>query len=998
MKNFILGFLLLLCGISYGQQITGQVLDEGGLPVPNAYITTDGGKVSTSADIDGNFSIKAAVGSPLTFSMLGYDTVTVNATSGPMKVTMKSSAANTLEEVVVIGYGTQKKADVTGAIAIVNEKDLRDRPNANVMSSVQGKVAGVNVVNSGTPGGTPMVNIRGIGSIAGSQPLYVVDGVLTQDISYLNPSDVESMSILKDASSSAIYGIRAANGVIIITTKKGKKSGKENIAITLDSNVGFTVPVNVLKLANAADYIRMYNDKAAYENNPATINAAQFGNVDTDWYKEILKKSAVTQNHNVSISGASQKTRYNMGLGYFTQDGILDAGQGINSGNDYKRITARLGAIYDITEAFRVGGNIAYSKANTNDSQIPFYQARVAPPVFRAKNADGTYGTLPDTPSLGTFANPRATLDFYRGKSVSNRNVANGFAELDIVEGLTAKTSYTRDNTDYFGYSYIPEYFVSSSQRSLNSSLTNTWTTTESILWENTLTYTLSIDKHRITALAGYSKQQDTWRTTSITATDVPYYGNDATLYLNLGNIAQTTANSDVNGSKTRFQSYFGRVQYAFADKYLLNATVRRDGASVFNFDGNQKSATFPSVGAGWVLTKEKFMEKSGIDFFKIKASWGRLGNASIARQYDASASGQNGAFFGTSTQAQTAISVSKLVDPSINWEIVTETDFGFESRFLKDRLSFEANYYNRETKDAVMEISIPSQAGLGNSFVTNAGSFVNKGFEFDVKWNDQVGEDFTYGVYANVTTIKNEVTEVLGGSFLNTGPGLFGNPIKRWEKGSEVGAYYGYQVVGVIKTQEEADAYGSPVGSLKFEDRDGNGIIDDKDKKFLGSPIPTATYGFGFNLGYKGVDLSVDFQGVAGNEIYNFNRNARYGNENWDQDYVNNHYSSTNLGGTYPAANSDQTSSRPSSFYVEKGDYFRIRNAMLGYTLPSEFLKTIKVDKIRFYVSAQNPVTWFKYNGFSPELGNQSVSDMGIDNNVYPVSAVYNFGVNVKF
>ncbi|PHK29418.1 hypothetical protein VF13_40190, partial [Nostoc linckia z16] len=698
MKNFILSlFLLLGVGFAYAQQITGKVVDDQGMPVPDVYITAEQSKTNAMTDMDGNFSIQAAEGEMLTFTMIGFDKVTIAATAGSMSVNLKTSTTNTLDEVVVVGYGTQRKADVTGSIAVVNEKDLRDRPNANVMSSIQGKVSGVNITNSGAPGAAPMVSIRGVSSLAGKDPLYVVDGVLTNDIAYLNPSDVESVNILKDASSQAIYGIRAANGVIIVTTKKGKKAGAENIQISYDSNMGFAVPVNVLPLANAADYIRMYNDKLDYEGNtnPANhITAAQFGNVDTDWYKEILKSSAFTQNHAVGLTGASEKTRYNMNLGYFTQDGILDAGNGVNSGNDFKRITARMGAVYDVTKGFRVGGNIAYTKSNTNDVALPFYQARIAPPVLAPFNADGTYGTLPATPSLGTFANPRATLDFFRGKSETTRSIVSGFAEIDILEGLTFRMNYSRDFTDYFSYAYTPEYFVTPSQKSDISQLSNTIDRKESILWENTLTYTKDIQKHRFTLLAGFSRQQDKWRQNFATATDVPFNGDDSTLYLNLGSQAATSPDGVVRGSRTRFQSYFGRLQYAYDNKYLLNATVRVDGSSVYNFDGDQKSATFPSVGAGWVISNEQFMANSGVDHLKLKASWGKLGNSSISRQYDPVASGQNGAFFGSTSQAFTAISVSQLIDPSINWETVTETDFGVEAQFLSSRLSIEAGYY----------------------------------------------------------------------------------------------------------------------------------------------------------------------------------------------------------------------------------------------------------------------------------------------------------------
>ncbi len=999
MRNFIFCLLAMFSFTSWisAQSISGKVLDESGLPLPGVNVTVGSSTTGTVTDIDGVFNINANAGDLLTFRFVGYSEQKVAAAAG-MSVTLKPSATD-LSEVVVIGYGTQRKADVTGSIGVVDAKALANRSNANPISSIQGKVAGVNITNSGKPGEAPGVSIRGIGSIGGGDPIYVVDGIITSNITYLNPNDIESISILKDASSSAIYGIRAANGVIVIATKIGKKGGAENIKFNYDTNIGISKPTNVLDLANSEDYVKLYNRKIDFEGgNPAThISLAQFNGVDTNWYDEILKKDSFTQTHNLNMTGASEKTRYSVGLGYYTQEGILDANSGVSSGDDYKRVTARFNGIYDVTKKFRVGVSMAYNKFNSNDAASPFYQARVALPVVPVRNADGTYGTQSDLGTAGNV-NPRYTLDIFRGKTNGTRSVTSGFAEYDIAKGLTAKTSYSRDFYSINNFQYTAANTSLGTTTQNPSRLTNSNSTGESILWENTLTYDKTIGDHRFTILGGFSRQQDQAKAVKASAENVPFNGDDSTLYLNLGTATTGQYAVGEEGSKSRYQSYFGRLNYAFADKYLLSATIRRDGTTAYNFSGDQKSATFPSVGIGWVLSKEKFMEKSGFDFLKLKASWGQLGNATISRQYDEVATPQAGAFFGTPSSVQNAISITQLVDPSISWEIVTEYDFGFESKFLNNRMSVEAGYFNRETKDAVFAVSVPTVSGLGNSLVTNAGSFVNKGFEVSLNWNDKVGDKFTYSIYGNVTTIDNEVTEVLGGSFLNTGPGLFGNPIKRFEAGHEVGSYYGYQVEGVVQTAAESAAYGSPIGALKFKDRNGDGVIDDLDKTFLGSPIPNVTYGFGFNVAYSGVDLAVDFQGVAGNEIYNFNRNARYGNENWDKDFADNSWTPENPSNTYPSANSDQTSSRPSSFYVEKGDYFRVRNIALGYTLPESFLKTVKLDRLRVYVSAQNPFTSFSYNGFSPELGKQGVTDAGIDNNVYPLSAIYSFGINLNF
>ncbi len=1000
MRNFIFCCfaLLLLPAWAFSQTISGKVVDETGLPLPGVSIANTASGANSITDIDGNFSIAANTGDPIKFSFIGFLDQTV-AASAQMSIRMQVSNME-LQEVVVVGYGTQRKADITGSIAVVGEEEFRDRPNANAVSSLQGKVAGVVVNNGGKPGEAPGISIRGIASIAGNAILYVVDGVLTNSIDYLNPNDIESMSLLKDASSSAIYGIRAANGVIVIKTKLGKRGGEENIKFQYDTNVGFSVPTNIPEVANSADYVRLFNEKLAYEGNvnpDAQLNLADFNGVDTDWLDEVLRENSFSQTHNLSLTGASEKTQYSVGLGYFTQEGILDAGKGVSSGDDYKRITARFNGLYHVSERFRVNVNFAYAKSNSNDASNPIYQALTTPPVVPVFNADGSYGHIQDS-GLGSAgdANPRFTLDNFRGKSQGTRTLLSGYGEYDLIDGLTFRMSYSRDLNDVKSYTYSPQFASLGTGIEQNSRLTNTLIGSESILWENTLTYDRSFGKHRIVALAGYSRQQDRGTTFTGSKENVPFNGDDSTLYLSLSDDGSDVVSS--TGTKGRLQSYFGRIQYAFDDKYLLNATIRRDGTSAYNFNGDQKSATFPSVGIGWILSEESFLENSGIDFLKLKASWGQLGNASVPRQYDEVASVLPGSFFGTPSIVQSALTINQLVDTEIDWEIVEETDFGIEMRVLDNRFSLEAGYYNRETTDAVFNVAIPSQAGLGNSFLTNAGSFKNKGFEFDLRWNDKIGDKFSYGLYANLTTIDNEITEVLGGSFLNTGPGLFGNPIKRWEVGQEIGAYYGFQVAGVAQNATEAAEFGVPVGGFYFVDQDGSGTIDDNDKVFLGSPIPEVTYGFGVNLAYSNLDFAIEFQGQSGSELYNFNRNSRFGNENWDQDFVDNHFSPTNPSNSYQAPNNDQQTSRPSSFFVENADYFRIRTIQLGYSLPEDLLNRVKIDRVRFYISAQNPFTSFSYNGFAPELGRQNIENAGIDNNVYPLSATYSFGLNLNF
>ncbi len=1006
--------LIVVCLIQtilYAQDnvlITGKVLDSDELPLPGVNILIKGTTRGTQTDFEGNFSIEAQQGEILVFSYIGLKTQEISIRDQTVLSIILEPDANTLDEIVVVGYGTQRKSDITGSIEVVAGEILSKQPNANAISSIQGRVAGVNITNSGRPGEAPNVRIRGIGSVSNADPLYVVDGVLTDDISYLNNTDIESLSILKDASSSAIYGIRAANGVIVIKTKRGK-GDTDDISLTYDAFGGFQRVTNIPDLVNASQYVELYNEKQVFEGGTNFIDIADFDG-DTDWFDEILKTSSFTTSHNLSVSGTSKNTRYFLGFGYFGQEGILDAGKNINSGNDFRRLTGRIGLDMDIKEYLTVGGSVAYTDNKRNLSRDPFFEAYIAPSLFNAINPDGSYGAVE---GIGNFANPRATLDFFRSKSQDNRALTNVYVELKPIEDLKLKVSFSGDYATGRDFEYTPVFRVSTNQGADISTLVRNNFENDNWLWENTLTWNRQFNKHSFTLLGGFSQQENISFRMKAIADDIDFNGDDSTLFLDLGDASSEEIEDQ--GTKVRFESVFGRLQYNFDGKYLLNATIRRDGASNFPVDNNKE--TFPSVGVGWVVSNESFMENvSVINSLKLKASWGRLGNANVPRGFDVTAEDPSITFFGG--QSQVSRSISEFSDPSIFWEIVEEYDIGTEFTLFDSNLSGEINYYNRKTQDAVFQITQLASAGATNSeLLTNAGSFRNKGIEVSLNWEKQVNPDFRYSVYGNVTTISNEITEVLGASFLNAGPGLFGNAIIRIEKGAEIGSYYGFIVDGVIQTEEEATALGSRVGAFRFKDLSGDGLIGEDDKAFLGSPIPDFTYGFGFNIEYKSFDFSTDFQGVSGNEIYNFNRNTRFGNESWDLDFYENRWTPTNPTNAYPAPNSDQNSLRPSSFFVENGSYFRIRNIQLGYTLPQAIFKDHKLwDRLRVYINAQNPLTIFDYNGFSPEINggtvdrraiefdNQStinstkVIEAGIDRNVYPLSAIYTLGINVTF
>ncbi len=902
-----------------------------------------------------------------------------------------------IEEVVVVGYGTQKKENVTGSIGVISAKDLADRPNSNPLSSIQGKASGVQIFNSGSPGGSPRVDIRGIGSLSGNT-VYIVDGSITTDISYLNPQDIESMSILKDPSSLAIFGAQAGNGAVIIKTKTGKGKPVFNV----NSYLGIKNVTNVPKMVNSDQYIELYNEKLMNDNGSSagSISRANYP-ANTNWFKEILRPSSINSN-DFSASGSIGKLSYYTSVGYIQDEGNLDANKGINSGSNFKRFTTKANLSYKITNNITIGNNFTFSKILTNNASNPLLNAYNAPPVYDPINpTTGNYQYF----TLVTVNNPRAQLDLFRSQNRQQRLLNNIWGEVKFLKDFSLRVSLTNDNLNSSLFEYTP--VMTYLPQPGNSTLITRDSRNRDYVWDNTLNWKKRFGRHNFDVLAGFSRTQNYYSQSYWNARNVNYDGTNGSLQISNGsNIFGTDVYDparNVIPYLSRIQSFFGRVNYDFAGKYLINGSIRRDGSSNFNVNRNE---IFPSVSAGWVVSKEDFMSNQNIfNLLKLRGSWGRTGNPNV--QYGAyqlvASLVNSGAYFGSvGSPAQT---ISEFIDTTIGWEITTGKDLGVEMAFLNNKLKFEATYFDKDTKDVVYGVvqSPVSGASNNNNYVTNAYSFNNRGLELSLNYDANISEKVRLGFYGNFTSLKNEITSVFGGSYQNAGPSLFGNQIVRLEAGQAVGSYYGYQVAGVFQTDSEAaasaqGASGAKAGWFKFVDQDGNGIIDARDKTFLGSPVPKGTYGFGFNMNISDLDFGIDFQGVFGNKIYNYNREQRFGNESWDLDFYNNRWRGAGTSNSYSMVTNNQSVILPSSFYVEDGSYFRIRNIQLGYTFPKGFSKWPNFSKVRIYISAQNPWTSFKYNGFSPEITSSDRVSMGIDNNIYPLSAIYTMGTNITF
>ena len=906
---------------------------------------------------------------------------------------------NKIEEVVVIGYGTQKKENVTGSIGIISAKDLADKPNANPLNSVQGKLAGVNVVTSGTPGGSPRVDIRGIGSLSGNT-VFIVDGMLTEDISFLNPQDIESMSVLKDPSSLAIFGAKAANGAVIIKTKTGRGKPIFNV----NSYLGIKTVTNVPKMVNADQYVELYNEKLLNDNGSSagSINRADFP-ADTNWFKEIFRTSIINSN-DFSASGSLGKLNYYGSVGYLQDEGNLAAGRGINSGSGFNRFNTKVNLSYKITDNITIGDNFSYSKTRTDVANNPLLNARNAPPLFGPINpATGSYQFF----NGYSIANPRAQLDLFRSQVRQDRILNNVFIDVKFLKDFTFRSSYTNDNYSPSQYEYTPA--ITYTPNPTISNLITRNVRNRNYVWDNTINWKKDFGNHNLELLAGFSRIRDSRSEDVWIAKNVVYDGTNSSINIFNGTDIfnyQDTAAAVPNGrpaatqDQQRIESFFGRINYDYAGKYLLNASVRRDASSQISTD---RYKTFPAVSVGWVVSKEGFMSEQNVfNLLKLRASWGKLGNPRVKRDFSQIVTNiGGGAYYGNN--GYPAATVDRVIDPSIGWETTTGSDFGIEMAFLNNKLKVEGTYYDKESKDIVYGVNQATISGASNpyDFITNAYSFRNKGFEISANYNADISEGVKLGFYGNFTTLKNEITDVYQGSFLETGASLFGNSIVRLQTGQAVGSYYGYEVTGVFQTDAEAAASGqtgAKAGWFKFADLDGNGVIDTRDKTFLGSPIPKGTYGFGFNLIIHSIDFGIDFQGVFGNKIYNYNREQRYGNESWDLDMYHNRWTGAGTSNTNSMITSNQSIILPSSFYVEDGSYFRIRNIQIGYNLPSVIAQSLSVKKLRIYLSAQNPFTSFKYNGFSPEIMNTDRVQMGIDNNIYPISAIYTMGMNLTF
>ncbi|MDO6518313.1 SusC/RagA family TonB-linked outer membrane protein [Zobellia uliginosa] len=1048
---------------AFQSTITGTVLDSSGLPLPGANVIVKGTTIGTQTDFDGNYSLNAEDGAILVFSYIGFKNqeVTLNGQT-TVDVTMVEDAA-ALEEVVVVGYGTQRKQDLTGAVSVVKVDELAQQPSGQVTSQLQGRVSGVTITGGGQPGESPQIKIRGSNTFGNNTPLYVVDGIPTDNINDINPNDIASMQVLKDAASASIYGSRAANGVIIITTKKG--SGK--LKITYDSYYGVQLvqngnpwdilnpqeqaeltfialkntnpddPINHSQYGNGSspvlpNYIAPAGaqtvDEALYYVNPNYTNSSDLESFyrivkankeGTNWFQEIFSPASITS-HNLSISNGNDQGSYLFSMNYFDQQGSIN--------NTYlRRYTIRANSVYNVSENIRIGENLSVAirenpqiDALTEGSVIGMAM-REQPiiPVYDIKgNYAGSYGS-----DLGNAKNPVAIADRLRNnRGTSNRIFGNIFAEVDFLKNFTFRTSF---GGQYYSNSFnsfqFPEYEnaenLSVNQYTEAASTNFNWTWTNTIQYKNTFA-----DKHNLTVLVGTEAYQNKGREVGGTTQD--YFSFDPD-YVTLDTGSGTQTNYSFKYADA-LSSIISRADYNYDDRYLLSATLRRDGSSRFL---KEQYGWFPAVSAGWNILNEEFIPESDwLNDLKLRGGYGIVGNqinVDPPNSFTTFGGDQLNSYYpitGDNSTLSEGFRQTRIGNPDAKWEKNINYNVGLDASLFNGKVQLTADYYKKEVEDLLYNPNLPATNGTATAPYVNVGKMSNNGIDIDLSTYFQINDDLRLNTSATFTTYNNEIERIADGVYYFDleGRRFNGSTIIRNAVGHSVSEFFGYQIEGFWNSQEEIDEANAgvrdaanpnatyqtdvAVGRFRYADVNGDGIITDGDRTFIGDPNPDFTYGLNIELLYKNWDLSMFVYGSQGNDIWN--------NVKWWHDFYSSFtgaksktalydsWTPQNMNASAPiqeTGGSFSTADVPNSYFVEDGSYLRARQIQLGYTFPSNVLKSISLTKLRLYAQVVNPFTITSYSGIDPEISGDSVN-FGIDEGAYPNQKQVLFGVNVIF
>lgn len=982
--------------------VTGTVTDVSGEPIIGANIRIKGTTTGTITDIDGNFSIEAEPQSVIEVSYIGYltqETVINNQKS--IRFLLKEDT-KTLDEVVVIGYGVQKKADLTGSVANINTEKLNTQSNANIGQALQGKIAGVDIVSQGgAPGSGTRIMVRGIGTLNNASPLYIVDGMYMNSIDHINPNDIASIDVLKDASSAAIYGSRAANGVIIVTTKEGSNTEGKPI-IDLSVNLGISTASKFLDMLDAKGWAEVTTIARQAIGKPALDMATDLANKpDNDW-QDIMFRPALMQNYNLSVKGGGKYSTYYTGLGYFNQDGIVKGTNyqryNIQSKNDYKRgiFSAGTNLIISFSHDKPLHQELRGGMIGTILQSVPTLEKY---DDTREGGYGGTYGDVVNIPHPLAIIDDNI-MDRY------NENVkifANLYAQIELFKGLKYKLNLTPDFSFERYKNYLNKYDFGLATNSITQ-LTERQRRRRNILVENLLTFDRTFGEHKISALAGYTYQDSRFR-------HIQAYGEG--LPQGLEEIDATTTNRSNEGNSWRsvLTSILGRVFYSYQNKYLFTATIRRDGSS--KFGKNNRYGYFPSFSLGWNVAEEKFMENvHWLDQLKLRGGYGVLGNQEIDN-YQYSSTITTGINYpdGNGGLLQGAFP-KNFANPDIKWEETAMTNVGIDFMAFNNRLSLTADYYVKNTKDILLTVPIPISSGGANDPIRNAGKIRNNGFEFNLGWMDQPNPDISYGINLIGSFNKNKVIAMGSESGSIKGGSTNQNiTTSETKAGYPIGGYWLISTAGYFNSQEEVDAYAkdgkkiqpaAEPGDIKFVDANNDGVINDDDRVFQGSPFPDFTFALNGNMRYKNFDLSIGLQGVLGNKIYNATRQTLEDVTKGSNFLASclDYWTPENKNASHPRLTWDdpnRNTRAESDRYLENGSYLRLRSVQLGYTFPQTWFKGA-IQHARVYINAENLFTITSYSGYSPDVNADNANYRGFDNFIYPTNRTFMLGLNVTF
>ena len=1030
-------------------KVSGKVIDEAGQPVPGVNVIEKGTNNGTTTDVAGLFALNVQdEKSVLVFTFIGYTTQEVPVGGQTEFAINLIPDIKSLDEVVVVGYGTQRRKDLTGSVSSIGEAQIAKVPVTTLDQALQGRAAGVNVTNNdGAPGGGVQIQIRGIGSLGNNDPLFVVDGYpITGGINTINPNDIASIDILKDASATAIYGNRASNGVVIITTKRGKNN---KVQVSLDVLTSVQAEPKKYKLLNAQQWATLANKQApidGFSTLPEWSNPSALRNVD---WQDAVFRTGLRQNYNLAVRGGSDKVQSSFSVGYFNQKGIV-------IGSEYKRMNLSLNLDYNAYTWLKSSTSIKYTRG---DNKVILGTGSLGniyhlPPSItgnkltdQIKDGNGNYGFYnPADVNIRVYGNPVYDVETTDQKNLTNYFLGSTSLEATILPGLRIKTNLGINTTDNSGYFFRPSDTRAQDQYGLGtqnalSNYSQFANNTFEWLWENTVSYTKTFGEHSVDFAGGVSAQQNTYRQLGIQGT-----GSISDELRNAASVS-TITNQYGNQQTYSLASQFGRLNYKFMDKYLVTGTVRRDGSS--KFAPNHQYGVFPSGSIAWRAKQEPFLKNvNAIADLKFRASYGEVGNQfSIGLfQYLSSyspggpPSSQSNVGYPFNKIYQPGLILSALPNPDLKWETTKVTDIGMDLALIEGALTLTVDYYRKESKDFLLNIPVPAQTGFTTA-ARNVGSIRNSGIEIALNYRKSVG-DFTFGASLNFATVNNKLLSLSAGqtaltNFQLSNPSLFsGLGSNNWAEfsqskvGGPVGEFYGYKSDGIFQTQQQIDALNAAaaakfgVGALyqqpgptvpgdrKFVDVNGDGQVTADDRVALGSPIPKFYGGLNLDATYKAFDINLFFYGVYGNKIFNYiqrttedfgqisNISEKYMQNAWTPENGSNRYARITVNDFNRNGNG-----RPSSTYIEDGSYLRLRNVQIGYTLPSDLARKLSIAKVRLYVSAQNLFTITKYSGLDPEIGQPAQIDgsrtvyvSGVDVGTYPSSRFYSLGLNVTF